>query len=123
MVFIVIIYVVSSGILVAHCLFGAQAVPRDQNEKVPPILFGQDGVQKWIRTRVEGIKGDQKKFRLRHINQWIASNSSQSEESDRSPTGKVGKYKHCHSFSNGNVIHGGTSLLTYDRNIHLSMKQ
>lgn len=45
-----------------HGTFGAQTVAADKNEKVSTILFSEDGVEKWIGTRVEWIKGDEQNF-------------------------------------------------------------
>ena len=43
----------SSSIFVAHCLLGAQAIAGGQNEKITPILLGEDDINKWIGARVE----------------------------------------------------------------------
>lgn len=97
----------------------AQAIPGNENEEIAPILFGEDGIEEWIGTRIDGIEEDQEKFGFGHVDEWMAQEGGERKEGNGRPTGKIGEHEQGHSFGDLCVINGGSRLLAPYRDVHL----
>lgn len=82
-----------SGVREIHFIllspFSANSKLCEKQKEISSKLSGENCVQKWIRTRVDGIEEHQEYLRLCYVNKWVAGERSQPKEGDGSPAGEV----------------------------------
>lgn len=103
----------------------AQAVLTEQQQHIPAVLLGEQGVHVGVGARVQWVEEDEQDLGVGDVDERVSGNGRQAEEGDRRPAGKVGEDEQRHSFGDRLVrvarVTGRRGFVAADRVVHVAV--